>query len=52
MNNVLTFGIKFIVAWTIQFTGSIALAMMIPTVMILGAVFFVKCLKAGSKASN
>ena len=52
VNNVLTFGIKFIVAWTIQFTGSIALAMMIPTVMILGAVFFVKCLKEGSKASN
>lgn len=52
VNNVLTFGIKFIVAWTIQFTGSIALAMMIPTVMILGAVFFVKCLKDGSKASH
>lgn len=52
VNNVLTFGIKFIVAWTIQFTGSIALAMMIPTVMILGAVFFVKCLKEGSKASG
>ncbi len=52
VNNVLTFGIKFIVAWTIQFTGSIALAMMIPTVMILATVFFVKCLKEGSKASD
>ena len=52
VNNVLTFGIKFIVAWTIQFTGSIALAMMIPTVMILATVFFVKSLKEGSKASN
>jgi hypothetical protein len=52
VNNVLTFGIKFIVAWTIQFTGSIALAMMIPTAMILATVFFVKCLKEGSKASN
>jgi MFS family permease len=52
VNNVLTFGIKFIVAWTIQFTGSIALAMMIPTAMILGAAFFVKCLKSGSKANN
>lgn len=51
-NNVLTFGIKFIVAWTIQFTGSIALAMMIPTAMILATVFFVKCLKEGSKASS
>jgi MFS family permease len=52
VNNVLTFGIKFIVAWTIQFTGSIALAMMIPTAMILATVFFVKCLKEGSKASS
>ncbi len=52
VNNVLTFGIKFIVAWTIQFTGSIALAMMIPTAMILATVFFVKCLKEGSKASD
>jgi MFS family permease len=52
VNNVLTFGIKFIVAWTIQFTGSIALAMMIPTVMILAAVFFVKCLKEDSKSSH
>jgi MFS family permease len=52
VNNVLTFGIKFIVAWTIQFTGSIALAMMIPTAMILATIFFVKSLKEGSKASN
>jgi MFS family permease len=52
VNNVLTFGIKFIVAWTIQFTGSIALAMMIPTAMILATVFFVKSLKEGSKASS
>ncbi len=52
VNNVLTFGIKFLVAWTIQFTGSIALAMMIPTAMILATVFFVKSLKEGSKASN
>lgn len=52
VNNVLTFGIKFIVAWTIQFTGSIALAMMIPTVMILATVFFVKCLKEDSKTSS
>jgi hypothetical protein len=52
VNTVLTFGIKFIVAWAIQFTGSIALAMMIPTAMILAAVFFVKSLKEGSKASN
>jgi MFS family permease len=51
VNTVLTFGIKFIVAWAIQFTGSIALAMMIPTAMILATVFFVKSLKEGSKAN-
>jgi MFS family permease len=52
VNNVLTLGIKFIVAWTIQFTGSIALAMMIPTVMILASFYFAKSLKADSKAAN
>jgi MFS family permease len=50
VNNVLIFGIKWIVAWTIQFTGSIALAMMIPTVMMLATVFFVDSLKDDSKA--
>jgi MFS family permease len=50
VNNVLLFGIKWIVAWTIQFTGSIALAMMIPTVMMLATIFFVDSLKPDSKA--
>ena len=50
VNNVLLFGIKWIVAWTIQFTGSIALAMMIPTVMMLATIFFVGSLKEDSKA--
>ena len=50
VNNVLLFGIKWIVAWTIQFTGSIALAMMIPTVMMLATVFFADSLKEGSKS--
>lgn len=50
VNNVLLFGIKWIVAWTIQFTGSIALAMMIPTVMMLATVFFVSSLKADSQS--
>lgn len=50
VNNVLLFGIKWIVAWTIQFTGSIALAMMIPTVMMLATVFFVNSLKESSKS--
>ena len=50
VNNVLLFGIKWIVAWTIQFTGSIALAMMIPTVMMLATVFFADSLKESSKS--
>jgi nitrate/nitrite transporter NarK len=50
VNNVLTFGVKWVVAWTIQFTGSIALAMMIPTSMILLSVFFSKVIKEDSKA--
>jgi MFS family permease len=49
VNNVLLFGIKWIVAWTIQFTGSIALAMMIPTAMVLATVFFVNSLKPDSQ---
>ena len=52
VNNVLVFGVKWIVAWTIQFTGSIALAMMIPTVMMLATIFFVNSLKENSQAKN
>lgn len=52
VNNVLLFGIKWIVAWTIEFTGSIALAMMIPTAMILATVFFTDSLKEDSKAKS
>jgi len=50
VNNVLTLGIKFIVAWTIQFTGSIALAMMIPTALILSSLYFAKSLREGPQA--
>lgn len=50
VNNVLLFGVKWIVAWTIQFTGSIALAMMIPTVMMLATIFFVSSLKEDPQA--
>ncbi len=50
VNNVLIFVVKWIVAWTIQFTGSIALAMMIPTIMILCSVFFVQALQEDSAA--
>lgn len=52
VNNVLTFIIKWIVAWTIQFTGSIALAMMIPTAMLLSVIFFANTLKDDSQAKN
>lgn len=52
VNNVLTLGIKFIVAWAIQFTGSIALAMMIPTVLILTSFYFARSLKADSQAKD
>lgn len=50
VNNVLLFGVKWIVAWTIQLTGSIAVAMMIPTVMMLATVFFVYSLHENSKS--
>jgi MFS family permease len=49
-NNIFMFIVKWLVAWTIQFTGSIALAFMIPTAMILSTVFFVRALKEDSKA--
>ena len=50
VNNVLLFAVKWIVAWTIQFTGSIAIAMMIPTVMVLATVFFVYSLEESSQS--
>jgi len=52
VNNVLTFVVKWIVAWTIQFTGSIALAMMIPAAMLLISTFFVGVLKKDSTATK
>ena len=52
VNNVLTFAIKWIVAWTIQFSGSIALAMAIPTALILATTFFVDSLKVDSQSKN
>ena len=52
VNTVLVFGIKWVVAWTMQFTGSIGLAMMIPAAMMLAAVFFTSALKEDSQAKN
>jgi hypothetical protein len=51
-NTVLTFAVKWVVAWTIQFTGSIALAMMIPTAMMLATVFFSNSLKEDRARQN
>ena len=48
VNNVLLFIIKWIVAWTIQFTDSFALAMMIPTALILSSLFFIHSVKEDS----
>jgi MFS family permease len=51
-NTVLTFAVKWIVAWTIQFTGSIALAMMIPTAMLLATFFFANSLNQESERKS
>ena len=45
VNNIMVFIIKWIVAWTMQLTGSIALAMMIPVAMLLASTFFLYVLK-------
>ena len=52
INNILIFIIKWIVAWTMQLTGSIALAMMIPTAMLLASILFVKYLNEDSQAKR
>jgi hypothetical protein len=44
--------VKWIVAWTIQFTGSIALAMMIPTAMLLATFFFANSLNQESERKS
>jgi nitrate/nitrite transporter NarK len=52
VNSVLTFGLKWIVAWTIQFTGSIALAMMIPAGLLVMTVFFVNAIQEDRKVKK
>jgi len=52
VNSVLTFGLKWIVAWTIQFTGSIALAMMIPCALLVTTVFFVNAIQEDRKVKK
>ena len=48
-NNVITTGLKWIVAGVIGATGSIGLGMMIPGVLMIFAAFFTPVLKADSK---
>jgi uncharacterized membrane protein len=52
VNSVLTFCLKWIVAWTIQFTGSIALAMMIPAALLVATVFFVNAIQEDRKVKK
>lgn len=52
VNNIIVFIIKWIVAWTMQLTGSIALAMMIPAAMLLSSVFFLHVLNEDQEAKN
>ncbi len=52
VNNIIVFIIKWIVAWTMQLTGSIALAMMIPAAMLLSSVFFLHILNENQWAKN
>ncbi len=46
VNNLAVFILKACVAWTAQFSGSLAIALTIPAVMLIFAAFFVRVLKA------
>jgi MFS family permease len=46
VNNLAVFTLKACVAWTAQFSGSLAIALTIPAVMLLFAAFFARVLKA------
>ena len=39
------FVVKAVVAWTAQFTGSLAVALAIPALMLIAAAFFARALK-------
>jgi hypothetical protein len=52
VNSVLTFCLKWIVAWTIQFTGSIALSMMIPAALLVTTVFFARAIHEDRKVEQ
>jgi hypothetical protein len=40
------FVIKAVVAWTAQFTGSLAIALTIPALMLMAAAYFARAVKA------
>ncbi len=46
VNNLAIFILKACVAWTAQFSGSLAIALTIPAIMLLFAAFFARVLKA------
>ena len=46
VNSLAIFILKACVAWTAQFTGSLAIALMIPAFMLICAAFFARVLKA------
>lgn len=46
VNNIAVFILKAIVAWTAQFTGSLAIALMIPAVLLISVSYFARALKA------
>lgn len=47
INMIAVFILKGIVAWTAQFTGSLAIALTIPALMLIAAAFFARALKMG-----
>jgi MFS family permease len=46
VNNVAVFILKACVAWTAQFSGSLAIALTIPAIMLIFAAYFARVLKA------
>jgi hypothetical protein len=46
VNIIAVFFLKAAVAWTAQFTGSLAIALTIPALMLMSAAFFARAVKA------
>jgi len=47
VNIIAVFILKAVVAWTAQFTGSLAIALTIPALMLIAAAFFARAVKMG-----